>query len=298
MTIQKIKNKIFIWFILLFALIGISENSFAKANNFSIRFYEDGEFSYEEEMYLNLNGQDENGEMIEERKYTGHYISVCSDVLNMDDLKYFSIKGDIFAKEVGKYEIIGSLRDKNNTTWSDGTTDDKTLFRWEIYDEQNDNSRIKIKYDKIISLPWEYGKNVNAAIYCFSQRNLKNYVDISGTYEATEIDSYTFTASLKDKENTCWIDNTTEDVTINWKIRPCSVKTPELLVDKLQYNGKSQNIIIKNFDSSKMEIISGNSGTNIGKYSVTIGLKDKEHYVWKSNNSNEDLVFEWNIVEN
>ena len=44
MTIQKIKNKIFIWFILLFVLIGIGENSFAKANNFSICFYKDGEF--------------------------------------------------------------------------------------------------------------------------------------------------------------------------------------------------------------------------------------------------------------
>ena len=40
--------------------------------------------------------------------------------------------------------------------------------------------------------------------------------------------------------------------------------------------------------------ISGNKGTEVGKYTAVISLKDKEHYVWKDN-SNTDISIEWNI---
>ncbi len=45
----------------------------------------------------------------------------------------------------------------------------------------------------------------------------EEFMTVAGN-EATDIGNYTITISLKDKRKTQWLDGSTDDITINWKI--------------------------------------------------------------------------------
>ena len=297
--------------ILLFLLIIISSECFAYYSTFRICDNEDDESDYGEldiEPYktIKYDEEDNNFKML----YTGEYIYLFDNIFgysyNSSDpcFNYFSVDGDLFAKDVGVHRLTISLRDKENYRWCKYDSDlDEEVFDTEdivIEFEIYENSPDSVKKPQLSSNKYRWtGKERNVQnVFGYDS----NYMKISGTYKATEIGQYTYKVSLKDKKNMKWEDGTTDDITATWQIIPIYLIKPSLLIDKLQFNGKNQTILLSNFKEETMKLVSGNSAWLIGNYTVTIALKDSEHYSWREIIDGEEVYskdnvnLQWSIV--
>ncbi len=298
-------------FILLFLLIIISSECFAYYSTFRICDNEDDESDYGEldiEPYKTIKYDEEDNDF--KMLYTGEYIYLFDNIFgysynNSDPcFNYFSVDGDLFAKDVGVHRLTISLRDKENYRWCkyDPELDEEVfdiediVIEFEIYE----NSPDSVKKPLLSSSKYRWtGKERNVQnVFGYDS----NYMKISGTYKATEIGQYTYKVSLKDKKNMKWEDGTTDDITATWQIIPIYLIKPSLLIDKLQFNGKNQTILLSNFKEETMKLVSGNSAWLIGNYTVTIALKDSEHYSWREIIDGEEVYskdnvnLQWSIV--
>lgn len=105
------------------------------------------------------------------------------------------------ATDAGSYTATVKLKDTGNTTWSDGTTENKTIS-WKI-------APAKITAPKA-ETSLVYTGSAQTGVASGSGYTL------SGTYEATGVGSYKATATLD--SNYVWSDSTTGAKTISWKI--------------------------------------------------------------------------------
>lgn len=99
--------------------------------------------------------------------------------------------------------------------------------------------------------------------------------EFEGDTSATEPGNYTVSVILN--KNYVWEDETTEDEVFNFVISKIEVAIPVADVTKFTYTGKEQTYTIAE-DSTYS--IKGNVKTNVGKYVVTVALKDPLHYEW------------------
>lgn len=107
----------------------------------------------------------------------------------------------------------------------------------------------------------------------------------------TDAGEYTVIVSLKDKTNTCWSDNTTEDKTYTFTINPKEIEAPTASTASYTYTGSE---LTYELAESDYYTISDNKKTNAGNYTVTVSLKDKNNTKW-SDGTTEDKTFEFVI---
>ncbi len=220
--------------------------------------------------------------------YSGEEIFACDLVLHSSDVDFVNITGTASATNVGVYEITLSLKDKENTIWSDGTTEDKNAT-WEI-------KKRKIStldhFKKIYT-----GDVITVTPADFVDLENSNLFTISGTTSATDAGTYDITLSLKDKVNYCWNDETTKDKTVQWRIVPATVF---LYTRAIEYTGDVITITpayFTGFEYADSCTISGTtSATEIGTYNVTLSLKDKANTTW-GDGTTEDKNVTWEIVK-
>lgn len=73
------------------------------------------------------------------------------------------------------------------------------------------------------------------------------------------------------------------------------IKQPTLAQDVFEYNGQAQSPTIQGFDSKTM-IQSGNTqATEIGDYTINVGLKDISVNAWEDN-STDPFMLPWSIT--
>lgn len=230
-----------------------------------------------------ITAREYNGEEITCNFFEGEYIE-----------KYLvSISGNK-AMEIGSYEAIISLRNKECTEWNNGTTDDKIIL-WEITKGKLGVPYQDFYYGEVL----EYnGKEQEAILEKFEE----DLMTITGN-KATKVGNYKATVSLKDKEHYQWkiinaenktTEYTTEDQEIEWKITKKNLTIPTLM-NNSQYNGKEQKIKLRNFDESIMNITNG-VAIELGNYEAIISLKDKENYQWEKGGT-EDITISWSITQ-
>ena len=220
--------------------------------------------------------------------YSGDEIFASDLVLYSRDVDFVNITGTVSATNVGVYEITLSLKDKENTIWSDGTTEDKNAT-WEI-------KKRKIStldhFKKIYT-----GDVITVTPADFVDLENSNLFTISGTTSATDAGTYDITLSLKDKVNYCWNDETTKDKTVQWRIVPATVF---LYTRAIEYTGDVITITpayFTGFEYADSCTISGTtSATEIGTYNVTLSLKDKANTTW-GDGTTEDKNVTWEIVK-
>lgn len=135
------------------------------------------------------------------------------------------------ATEVGTYEAVISLKDKNNYEWKDGTTEDKTVV-WEITEG---TLGIPMAKENIIYS----GIEQEANIVGFDEE----LMNISGNV-ATNAGTYKAVISLKDKTKYKWSNGTTNDVTIRWKIQKADCDITVI----------NRNFILGNNEELKIEV--------------------------------------------
>lgn len=229
------------------------------------------------------------------REYNGEEITCDFFVGDGEYIEKYlvSISGNK-AMEIGSYEAIISLRNKECTEWNNGTTDDKIIL-WEITKGKLEVPYQDFYYGEVL----EYnGKEQEAILKEFEE----DLMTITGN-KATKVGNYKATVSLKDKEHYQWkifnaenktMEYTTEDQEIEWKITKKDLTIPTLM-NNSQYNGKEQKIKLRNFDESIMNITNG-VATEIGKYKAIISLKDKNNYQWEKGGT-EDITISWSITQ-
>lgn len=238
------------------------------------------------------------------KEYNGKEQEPNLKYYNYDDHKYLiSISGDCKATEIGTYVATASLIDKERSMWEDGTTEDKNVV-WKIVTNKTNVP----KQNRVI----EYtGEEQSFELYDYQ----KDIMTITGN-KATNAGKYIAKVSLKDKKNYEWavydeqIEDyiyTTDDQEFEWEISTKKLNVPERdgYYD-IEYTGQEQllNLRYYGYDEEIINIV-GNKATDVGKYTATVSLKDKNNYEWKLYDeqsklytlyTTEDQTIEWEIV--
>lgn len=120
---------------------------------------------------------------------------------------YVNQTGTASAVQVGTHTAVYSLKSKQNTTWTDGTTADVNLS-WTI-------NPLKLTKPTISNTTFTYdGAEKSPSIGNYNP----DYETISGSDTAINAGTYSLTFTLKDSTNTKWSDNTAVDLTYSWTI--------------------------------------------------------------------------------
>ena len=173
------------------------------------------------------------------------------------------------ATEVGIHDAIATLN--NGFVWPDGTKDAKTI-QWSIGE-----APIQIPV-AVAGLKYTGSEQTGVA-------EAAGYT-LEG-HKATNVGTYTATATLVDTEHYEWADGTKEPKTIKWTIE--GTKIP-VAVTGLRYNGKTQTGV----KSGTGYTLTGNTGKAVGTYTATATLL--AGYMWEDGTL-EAKSITWSIDE-
>ncbi len=219
------------------------------------------------------------------------------------------------ATDIGVYKATLSLNDKVNSLWKDGTSGDKE-FLWEIKKGQ-------IYFPDSTSVFYNGKEHTlgDEQSYYFDNELMEF---VSGA-KATEIGNYQAVIALKDKDRYEWrLERngedyyTSEDQVVDWEIIKGGIGfSPNNINGALSkvYTGEKHECSIKDMlrlygahteyygNLETIIDLTGNVGTDVGKYTATFSLKDTEHYCWYVEDENgdwipteEDQTVEWEIT--
>ena len=173
------------------------------------------------------------------------------------------------ATEVGIYEATATLN--NGFVWPDGTKEQKTV-QWSIGEAP---IQIPVAITGLKYTGSELTGVVEASDYTLQG------------HKATNVGTYTATATLNDTTRYEWADGTKEPKTIIWTIE--GTKIP-VAITGLQYNGKTQTGV----KAGTGYTLSGNTGKAVGTYTATATLLDG--YMWEDG-TREPKSIPWSIAE-
>ncbi len=184
----------------------------------------------------------------------------------------------------GTSVVSVALNDTKNYVWSDGTIDVKK-YNFTI-------AKASVKVPAADKTTYYY--DGTQKVYDIEESDL--YV-VKGNKQ-TMPGKYEVSVELSDKSNYLWSDGTSDALTYNFVIRyreseKQSIEIPDVLVRTFTYNGDAQSLAVK---SNKYYTVSGNSGVNVGRYSVKLSLTDKDSTVW-SDGSTEDIIMTFQIAK-
>ena len=242
-------------------------------------------------------------------EYTGETIE--PQIENFDTV--LVIDGDRSAEKAGNYEIAFELDRRTGDKpiydyrWEDNTTDPVTL-NWEI-------TKGTAKIPIVTNLSFVYdGENHYPDISNLEVNASGNPVKftVSGSSQR-RAGKYNITFALKDASSCSWENGTTAPIVVEWEILPAAFKKPTISPTALQYDYKIHKVEFadvideENEQYGKSIIISGYNGDvmtggssyerkDVGKYSVTIRLKDSGSSTW-ADGTTDDVVLEWEITK-
>lgn len=199
------------------------------------------------------------------------------------DATYESQSGVISATDAAVYRAVFSLKNKNNTHWSDDSTDD-VIVNWQIQ---------PLLLTKPSAAVTEFTYNRNAQTLAVDNFD-SVYESQTGTVSAADAATYTATYKLKNATNTHWADDSTADVSISWKIKPLLLTKPAATVNNFTFDGTAKSVQIANFDSTYESQTGTVSATNAGNYTATYQLKNKTNTHW-ADDSTADVNISWKI---
>lgn len=196
-------------------------------------------------------------------------------------------------------EVVVPARDVND----DGTpeyAEAKNTFYINVVDKENvtisgltDNQ--EFTYDGTTKTPWGTGTIT-------VEGNKVDVNDLEITYKGTGSTSYdskfapynagTYTITYKVKDSN---PNYVGSVTYAFTIKKAQLNKPTASTTSFVYDGTSKGYSSFH-DSDVFEFTGTNTATNVGNYSLTISLKDKNNYEWKDSTTT-DVVINWSITQ-
>ena len=117
----------------------------------------------------------------------------------------------------------------------------------------------------------------------------------STTYNAdtapTNVGTYKVTYKVPE-DNTSYVGT----YSVEFSIKKAGLDKVTLVEDTFEYTGDEIVTEDSNFDQDKMNFYGDIKATNVGNYSITVSLKDKDNYEWKDGTTT-DLVLNWSITQ-
>ena len=130
-----------------------------------------------------------------------------------------------------------------------------------------------------------------------------NVSDLEVKYQGTGTTSYnsataptnagTYTVTYKVPDTNT---NYTGTFSVAFTIKKAELNKVTLVEDTFEYTGDEIVSQDSNFDSNKMNFSGDIKATNVGNYSITVFLKDKDNYEWKDGTTT-DVVINWSITQ-
>ena len=130
-----------------------------------------------------------------------------------------------------------------------------------------------------------------------------NVSDLEVKYQGTGTTSYnsataptnagTYTVTYKVPDTNT---NYTGTFSVAFTIKKAQLDKVTIVKDTFEYTGDEIVPQDSNFDSNKMNFSGDIKATNVGNYSITVSLKDKDNYEWKDGTTT-DLVLNWSITQ-
>ena len=130
-----------------------------------------------------------------------------------------------------------------------------------------------------------------------------NVSDLEVKYQGTGTTSYnsataptnagTYTVTYKVPDTNT---NYTGTFSVAFTIKKAQLDKVTLVENTFEYTGDEIVSDGSNFYSTKMNISGDITATNVGNYSITVSLKDKDNYEWKDGTTT-DLVLNWSITQ-
>ena len=130
-----------------------------------------------------------------------------------------------------------------------------------------------------------------------------NVSDLEVKYQGTGTTSYnsataptnagTYTVTYKVPDTNA---NYTGTFSVAFTIKKAQLDKVTIVKDTFEYTGDEIVPQDSNFDLNKMNFSGDIKATNVGNYSITVSLKDKDNYEWKDGTTT-DLVLNWSITQ-
>ena len=193
------------------------------------------------------------------------------------DNSYYTITNGS-AVNAGNYTATVVLNDKENTKWSDNTTDDLQID-WSI------TKAPAIIDTSAIIVEFTYNgeaQSINGA----TGSGTIDYEDNS----FTNAGDYTVTINVAESEN--YLAGST---TVEIEVIPLEINVPEISETTFVYTG---NEITLNVTQSSYYTISENTKTNVGNYTATLTLANNNNTIWNSESLHEgaEAFVAWTIT--
>lgn len=215
-----------------------------------------------------------------------------SVIIDNIDPNYMELTGTTLATSPGTYKIKISLRYPEICEWDNGSTD-PIILDWVV----KETLGTKDKGVRVFPVPTVKGTLVvNATEQHVIIDNLdNNYMELSGITTAKNAGTYNVIVSLKYPESTKWSDNSTEPISLEWKINKLKVSIPKQC-GSLYYNEKEQKPDFIDYDSRFVLFDTKKGsyfGTDAGIYTIIASLNSSQ-FIWEDGTS-ENKIITWEI---
>ncbi|HJJ48664.1 MAG TPA: PGF-pre-PGF domain-containing protein [Methanocorpusculum sp.] len=164
------------------------------------------------------------------------------------------------------YEMIVRLTDQKNSTWSDGTTSDLSLY-WTI-----DEMEIPIPELNKTSFVYDGTPKTVQLSKTSPHYNLTGNVT-----EINACDYYTVNVTLTNSTNFTWSDGSADPISLAWAIEPVPVTFPTLPQTSYQWTGTPVTLDIV---PSSYYTASNTIANTPGRYSTVFTLNDADNTEW------------------
>ena len=196
-------------------------------------------------------------------------------------------------------KAIAPAIDKNNDGTNEYAEATKTFYI-NVVNKENvtisgltDNQ--EFTYDGTTKTPWGTG-TITVEDNKVDVNELEIFYNGTGstTYSSkfAPVDAGTYTITYKVKDNN---PNYVGSVTYAFTIKKAQLNKPTASTTSFVYDGTSKGYSSFH-DSETFDFTGTNTATNVGNYSLTISLKDKNNYEWKDGTTT-DVVINWSITQ-
>ena len=252
------------------------------------------------DQYVRVNGSIAKGYL--EQSVTGNVGNIDFTIKSGTALTYDAIneeyvagatEGDVvMTVTAAKMDLDGD----NTPEWKETSKD----FTVHVVNKENvtitglEDNQV-FTFDNTTKTPWGTGTitvednkvDVNELEIFYNGTGSTTY---SSKFAPVDAGTYTITYKVKDSN-----PNYVGSVTYAFTIKKAQLNKPTASTTSFVYDGTSKGYSSFH-DSEIFEFTGTNTATNVGNYSLTISLKDKNNYEWKDGTTT-DLVLNWSITQ-
>ena len=191
--------------------------------------------------------------------------------------------GTVSAKNRGVYSVTFSLKDTDTYCWEDNSTESFSI-QWTIGITLLPKPVLNAAYSGTFTYNG-FTKSIQIDNYDSSKMSMTGYLS------ATDAGDYSVTFKLLNTTETLWEDQTSADVTIDWKIKRKSLSKALSTFAQANipdYDGTNKTFEISGFNST-YHTISGDTGGMLAKNYQTI-ISVKSNFCWSDGTYGDKVV--------